>query len=85
MGGARGNAGGGIRSWDAPVTWATVRDPLVQQRDGVGVLPQSGLLLSHGLAEGAMGLSGQAGSVHGSCRLCASCPPCDRNLSPRNR
>lgn len=85
MCGACGNADGGIRSWHAPVTRVTVRDPLVQQQDGVGVLPQLGLLLSHGLEEGAMGLPGQARSVHGFCRLCASCAPCDRNRSHRNR
>lgn len=72
----------GIRSWHTPVTWVTVRGPLLQQRDGVGYSPQSGLLLSHGLAEGAVGLPG---SARDRCRLCASSPPCDRNQSHRNR
>jgi len=57
-------------SWHTPMTRVTVWDPLLQQQDGVGVLCQSGLLLSHSPAEGAVGLPGQAGSVRGCCWPC---------------
>lgn len=57
-------------SWHTPMTWVTVWDPLLQQQDGVGVLPQLGLLLSHSLTEGAVGLPVWAGSVHELLTLC---------------
>lgn len=56
-------------SWHTPMTRVTVWDPH-QQQDGVGVLPQLGLLLSHSLAEGAVGLPVWAGSVHDLLTLC---------------